>query len=172
MHSNAEQRRAYSPTRISHSARAETHLPIPSAPTQLAPDGGRVLSSYYRTNPTDRLIAGSRARRLNRPARDLCKPSDRALAGGGDKVPSSCSEHPGLTHVLIRFACGTLLSLPTLRMIQHQARDSQWPRLSLQCELERRSVPTCRAAGASFSGASSWRWTEPVLLLAAPCYPM
>jgi hypothetical protein len=27
-------------------------------------------------------------------------------------VPSSCSDHPGLTHVLIRFGCGTLLSPP------------------------------------------------------------
>jgi hypothetical protein len=77
----------------------------------------------YRTKPTNRLIAGSRASRLSRPARDVCNPIGRALGGGGiTKAPSSCSDHPGLTHVLIRFGCDTLLSHPLLfplRMIQH-----------------------------------------------------
>jgi hypothetical protein len=75
--------------------------------------------SAYRTNPTDRLIAGSRASRLSRPARDVCKPMGRALGGGGGvKPPSSCSAHPGLTQVLIRFGCRTLFSPTPLRMIQ------------------------------------------------------
>jgi len=65
----------------------------------------------YRTKPTNRLIAGSRASRLSSPARDVCNPMGRALGGGGMTAPpSSCSDHPGLTHVLIRFGCDTLLS--------------------------------------------------------------
>jgi hypothetical protein len=63
----------------------------------------------YRTNPTDRLIAGSRASLLSNPARDVCKPIGRPLGGGGTKAPSSCAD-PGLTQVLIRFGCRTPLS--------------------------------------------------------------
>jgi hypothetical protein len=75
-----------------------------------APRQCTVRPAVYLTNPTNRLIAGSRASRLSRPARDVCNPIGRALGGGAITVaPSSCSDHPGLTHVLIRFGCGTLV---------------------------------------------------------------
>ena len=53
------------------------------------PKWGVVNRPLYRTNPTDRLIAGSRASRLNNPARDVCSPIGRALGGGGANAPSS-----------------------------------------------------------------------------------
>jgi hypothetical protein len=68
-----------------------------------------VARAVYRTNPTDRLTAGSRASLLSSPARDVCKPIGRPLSGGGTKAPSSCAD-PGLTQVLIRFGCRTPLS--------------------------------------------------------------
>jgi len=77
----------------------------------------RAPGNLYRTNPTDRLIAGSRASLLSSPARDVCKPIGRPLGGAGAKAPSSCAD-PGLTQVLIRFGCRTPLSPSLLRIIQ------------------------------------------------------
>jgi hypothetical protein len=141
-------------------ARGDEGCPLSVRPTRQR-GAGRLPPSLcrpYRTNPTDRLIAGSRASRLSNPARDVCKPIGRALRGGGAKAPSSWSEHPGLTHVLIRFGCRTLLS-PTDIANDTDVKDSRQPRLPPQCALERRIVPTYphRAAGASVSGPSNWR---------------
>ena len=49
----------------------------------------QVPPAHYRTNPTDRLIAGSRASCRNNPARDVCNPIGRALGGAGANSPSS-----------------------------------------------------------------------------------